>query len=108
MSGSAREPPLRPAFSVGVPSAEGTDPGGEPDVRMDRRVHGKIVGVNFALRFVVMDFPVWCMPIPEQRLDVYRDDQKIGEVKVTGPTVDTTVAGDLIAGEAGAGDEVRE
>lgn len=64
--------------------------------------------MNPALRFVVMDFPVWLMPALDQRLNIYRDEQKIGEVKVTGPTVDTTVAGDLVAGEARPGDEVRE
>jgi len=75
---------------------------------MDRRIAGKIVSVNPALRFVVMDFPVWLMPALDQRLHIYRGEQKIGEVKVTGPTVDTTVAGDLVAGEARPGDEVRE
>ncbi len=75
---------------------------------MDRRVSGRIVSVNPALRFVVMDFPVWHLPVLEQRLQVYRGEQRIGVVKVTGPTVDTTVAGDLIAGEARVGDEVRE
>jgi hypothetical protein len=75
---------------------------------MDRRVSGKIVSVNPALRFVVMDFTVWRMPALDQRLHVYRNEQRIGEVKVTGPTVDSTVAGDLMAGEARPGDEVRE
>jgi hypothetical protein len=75
---------------------------------MDRRVTGRIVSVNPTLRFVVMDFPVWGMPALEQRLHVYRDGQRMGEVKVTGPTVETTVAGDLVAGEARLGDEVRE
>jgi len=75
---------------------------------MDRRVSGQIVSVNPALRFVVMDFPIWRMPALDQRLYVYRDGQRIGEVKVTGPTVETTVAGDLVVGEARLGDEVRE
>lgn len=75
---------------------------------MDRRVYGTIVSVNPALRFVVMDFSVWQMPALEQRLHVYRGQQRVGEVKVTGPTVDSTVAGDLTAGEARPGDEVRE
>jgi hypothetical protein len=75
---------------------------------MDRRVHGKIVSVNPALRFVVMDFTLWRMPALGQRLHVYRNEQRIGEIKVTGPAVETTVAGDLTAGEARLGDEVRE
>ena len=48
------------------------------------------------------------MPAVDQRLNVYHDGQKTGEVKVTGPTRDTTIAGDITAGEARVGDEVRE
>jgi len=57
---------------------------------------------------VVMDFPIRRMAAVDQRLNVYRDGQKTGEVKVTGPTRDTTIAGDITAGEARVGDEVRE
>ena len=88
-----------------------SSPSGGPDrgaVRLDRRVTGQVVSVNVPLRFVVMDFPVWRMPAMDQRLGVYREGQKIGEIKVTGPVVDTAVAGDLLAGEAREGDEVRE
>jgi len=87
--------------------SKGKDPE-ESGVRMDRRVYGRIVSVNPTLRFVVMDFTIWRMPALDQRLHVYRNEQRIGEVKVTGPAVDTTVAGDLMAGEARPGDEVRE
>jgi hypothetical protein len=79
-----------------------------PKARLDTRVHGRIASVNPSLRFVVMEFPVWRMPAPDQRLYVYRGQQKIGEVKVTGPAIDTTIAGDLIAGEAMPGDQVRQ
>ena len=48
------------------------------------------------------------MPALEQRLSVYRDGQKVGEVKVTGPVLDTTIAGDIVAGEAQVGDQVSE
>ena len=44
----------------------------------------------------------------DQRLNIYHNGQKIGEVKVTGPTRDTTIAGDIIAGEANVGDEARD
>jgi hypothetical protein len=55
-----------------------------------------------------MDFPIGKMPPIDQRLNVYHGGQKTGEVKVTGPTRDTTTAGDLLSGEAQAGDEVRD
>ena len=79
-----------------------------PEVRLDEGVLGMVVSVNPALRFLVMDFPVRKLPVLEQRLNVYRNGQKVGEVKVTGPGRDTTIAGDIMLGEAQVGDEVRE
>jgi hypothetical protein len=55
-----------------------------------------------------MDFPIRRVPALEQRLNVYRQGQKVGEVKVTGPVLDTTIAGDIVAGEAQPGDELTE
>ena len=79
-----------------------------PEVTLDEAVLGTVVFVDPTLRFLVMDFPVRRLPALEQRLNVYRKGQKVGEVKVTGPARDTTVAGDILAGEAQVGDEVRE
>ena len=79
-----------------------------PTVRPDESVMGRIAFVNPSLRFVVMDFPIRRMPAREQRLNVYRSGQKVGEIKVTGPAQDTTIAGDISAGEAQIDDEVRE
>jgi len=80
----------------------------KPEVTLDEAVLGTVVSVNPALRFLVMDFPVRKLPVLEQRLNVYRNGQKVGEVKVTGPGRDTTIAGDIMVGEAQVGDEVRE
>lgn len=92
------------------PAAEGArhKTGSKPDVTLDQAVLGTVVSVNPALRFLVMDFPVRKLPVLEQRLNVYRNGQKVGEVKVTGPGRDTTIAGDITAGEVQVGDEVRE
>jgi hypothetical protein len=81
---------------------------GKSEIRADSSLGGKVASVNPTLRFVVMDFPLRRMPALEQRLNVYRGGQKVGEVKVTGPTLESTIAGDMIAGEAQIGDEVRE
>ena len=86
----------------------GQKPGSKPEVTLDEAVVGTVVSVNPALRFLVMDFPVRKLPVLEQRLNVYRNGQKVGEVKVTGPGRDTTIAGDIMVGEARVGDEVRE
>ncbi len=92
-----------------TPPASATEPGPpEGGNRLDERVQGKVVVANVRLRYVVMDFPLRRMPALEQRLNIYRDGQKVGEVKVSGPVRDTTVAGDVMVGEAREGDEVRE
>ena len=43
-----------------------------------------------------------------QRLNVYRFGLKVGEIKVTGPQRDDNIVGDIVAGEARKGDDVRE
>ena len=60
---------------------------------------------NHPCGFIVSSFR---LPVVDQRLNIYHNGQKIGEVKVTGPTRDTTIAGDIIAGEANVGDEARD
>jgi hypothetical protein len=76
--------------------------------RIDEGVHGRVVLVNPVLRYVVMEFPAFKLPAIGQKLMLYRQGQKVGEVKATGPSRDSTMAGDLTAGGAQVGDEVRE
>jgi len=68
---------------------------------------GKVARVNQDGRFVVMTFPMGHLPLLNQRLIVYRQGLKVGEVRVTGPQLDDNVVGDISAGEAQAADEVR-
>jgi hypothetical protein len=42
-----------------------------------------------------------------QSLNLYRRGLKVGEVKVTGPQREDNIVADLVAGEAGVGDEAR-
>ena len=107
LAGCARskpDPPAAAAAAVG----RGQKVDSRPEVTLDEAVLGTVVSVNPALRFLVMDFPVRKLPVLEQRLNVYRNGQKVGEVKVTGPGRDTTIAGDIMVGEVQVGDEVRE
>ena len=80
----------------------------KPEVTLDEAVLGRVVSVDPTLRFLVMDFPLRKLPSVDQRLNVYHQGQKIGEVKVTGPMRDTTIAGDIMFGQAQVGDEVRD
>jgi hypothetical protein len=65
------------------------------------------VEVNAKLRFVVVDFGAKSLPILEQRLSVYRLDQKVGEIRVSGPFRGSHAVADITAGEAAFGDFVR-
>jgi hypothetical protein len=83
-------------------------PGERPSARPVQAVTGRIIAVREALRFVVVDFGAGKMPKLEQKLWAYRLDQKVAELKVSGPYLGTTVAADVVAGEAREGDLVRE
>ena len=64
--------------------------------------------VNGAARFVVLNFPIGRLPSIEQRLNVYRQNLKVGEVKVTGPQREDNIVADISVGEAAVGDDVRD
>lgn len=68
---------------------------------------GKVASVNPGLRFVVIDFSLNPVPQVDQRLSLYRQGQKVGEVKISAQSRNSIVAADLTAGEAQVGDEVR-
>lgn len=108
------------AAAVMMTGCSGTKPGGpkvspseiavkeEPMIRPVTRPIGRISSVNPVSRFVVITYPSSTLPKKDQRLGVYREGRKVGEVKATGPERDTITAADLISGEAELGDEVRE
>ncbi len=70
-------------------------------------ISGRVVLVNQALRYVVVDFGVGRLPALEQTLDVYREGNKVGEVRISSQSKAGNVAADIMAGEAKDGDEVR-
>lgn len=69
---------------------------------------GKVVRFSSEGRFVVLNFPIGHLPSVDQRLNVYRQGLKVGEVKVTGPQRDDNTVADIVAGEAQMGDEARD
>jgi hypothetical protein len=74
----------------------------------DTALQGKVVSINASLRFVVLNFPVGRMAAVDQLMIVYRQGQKVGEIKVTGPQQDDNIIADVTTGDAQVGDEVRE
>jgi hypothetical protein len=100
---AAEKAPVRRVTTETLPG-----PGEKGSVRPVAAVRGRIIAVREPLRFVVIDFGTTKMPKLEQMLSVYRLDQKVAELKVSGPYLGTTVAADITAGEAREGDLVRE
>jgi hypothetical protein len=76
-------------------------------VTPSRTLIGRVVLVN-PNRFVVLTFPIGTLPTPDQRLNVYRNGLKVGELKVTRWQMDVNAVADIVAGECRTGDEVRE
>ena len=70
-------------------------------------VRGRVLSVNPALRFVIVDFPGHKMPQLDEKLGVWRLDYKVAEITVSGPYRGSTVAADITAGEVLPGDMVR-
>ena len=70
-------------------------------------VFGRVVSVNPQARFVVVDFSFNGLPAADQRLGVFRQGQRVGEVRVSIWAKGGRMAADLLDGEARVGDEVR-
>lgn len=113
-----RDAPLEPIAKVERPVRQKVvtfpDPATAPSeprkvtLKPDTGLTGKVASVNASLRFVVLNFPVGRMATVDQQLVLYRQGQKIGEVKITGPQQDDNIIADMVSGEAQPGDEVRE
>ena len=99
-AGSFSELPCGRHSSVSLPAAQVI-------VTADNRLTGKVARVNGEGRFVVMTFPIGHLPSLQQRLGVFRLGLKVGDIRVTGPQLDDSVVGDILAGDAQPGDEVR-
>ena len=77
-------------------------------VTPDFTLKGRVATYNEAGRFVVVIFPLGQMAKTGDRLSIYRDNLKVGEIKITGPQRDQNTVADVITGEVKAGDEVRD
>ena len=80
---------------------------GRPVMTPAKGTAGRIVSVNTTARFVVITYPFGFLPHTDQHLNVYRQNKKVGEVKVSGPQQDTSTVADLISGDLQIGDEAR-
>ncbi len=67
----------------------------------------KVLTVEGRLRFVVLDYSLSPLPPLGTLLDVEREGQKVGEVKITGPVSGVTIAADIVDGTLQPGDLAR-
>jgi len=77
-------------------------------VTPDTSLVARVVSYNEVGRFVVLNFPVGQMPKADQMLFLYRVGLKVGEIKIDTWQRDNFVVADIVAGDAQAGDEVRD
>jgi len=114
LSGCAKDKPVvwapvaGPSSGLGALTPPANKPAAKPIVTPEIMLVGKVVRFSSEGRFAVLNFPIGHLPSVGQKLFVYRQGLKVGEVKVTGPQKDDHTVADVSAGEAQVGDEVRD
>ena len=68
---------------------------------------GKVLLVDKELGFIVADFAYSQLPPAEQKYFVYRGNQQVGEVIITGQSDETFLVADINKGDIRAGDLIR-
>lgn len=76
-------------------------------IKPDEGVVGRVASVNDDLRFVVLTFPLGQLPPLGTRMNIFRNGQIVGEVRISGPEKDDNSVADIVDGDAQKGDEVR-
>lgn len=89
-------------------STAGSPAGQRPTSTPVQNANGKIASVRTDLKFVVVDFSPGGLPQVGRRMAVYRGNQKVGEVAISGPVIDSNIAADIAAGTPQVGDVVRD
>jgi len=70
----------------------------------DSRPQGRVVSVNSRGQFVIIDFNVGAVPHLPASMNIYRGNEIVGAINLAGPANGHLVAGDIVRGEAAAGD----
>ena len=99
-----------PAKSPAPINAQGSSPtvtNNNQVITLSGQTVGKVYSVNQVARFVILDYGLNPLPPLDQRLNVYRNGVRVGEIKVTGPVMNGNIAADIVAGEVRKDDEAR-
>jgi hypothetical protein len=90
-----------------APPAPGTARVTTPVITPDLRPMGRVQRVNKPGHFVVVSFANGFMPDLEDRLGVFRNGSKIGEIKITGPQREFNIVAEILSGDPQVQDEVK-
>lgn len=101
LSGCAHAP------SASAPKAPAGKTRPAPVITPVNLLQGKVVTLNTQLRFVIVDFGLGQTPAVGQTLDIYRNGEKIGEVKISEQSRSNLFAADVVAGNVQVGDVVK-
>jgi hypothetical protein len=105
VGGCSSPSPTKPTPNSIGGTARGTNT--PPSIRPLGDTIGRVVQVNVPLRFVVLDFPLNPLPTFGQRLELVRNGEVTGLVKVSSFYRGTSVVADLVEGNAAVDDSVR-
>lgn len=109
LAGCATRPSVtKPTAPPGTTTPRNTVAPADNLVEPDTMLVGHIIKVNVKAQFVLISFPIGCLPRPEQPLYVYRNSRKVGELKATRHMLDELVIADIVSGECTPGDEVAD
>jgi hypothetical protein len=105
--GCARRPQAPTPSIVPVPGKPALIRTNAPADRLLAQWRGRVDRVNPKPPYVILSFPIGSLPRVDTHLNVYRNNIKVAEVRVTLPQQDNLTAADVIAGECQVGDEAR-
>ena len=78
-----------------------------PIITPSQEFLGQVAMVNRSARFAVLLFPIGEVPPAGKELGVYRGENKVAELRVTGPQRENNTVADILSGEPEVSDEVR-
>lgn len=78
-----------------------------PEIRPLGGTIGRVIQVNVPLRFVVLDFSLNPLPGFGQRLELVRNGEVVGLLRVSSFQRGTSVVADVLEGDAAVDDSVR-
>lgn len=101
--GCASQRPDSTTIDVG----EGRPAGGGRKIAEIVTQIGHVVSVNGELNFVVIEFPSGELPALGSEVGAYRENLKVGRIKISGPQQNLHTVGDVKDGRIRIGDEIR-